>query len=136
MNSLLAGKDSIKILFIRPPYHLWPIINESDNFLMPLSFPCLAAYLKERIENIEVKVIDCLPLKIGWNSLKSIIQDEKPDVVGVGDKVCYMHEGMKVVKMVKEINPKTITVAGGHFHSHLPEYSLKNYRDLDFIIRY
>lgn len=135
-KSAIFKKDNIKILFIRPPYHLWPIINESDNFLLPLAYPCLGAYLKQRMRGVEVKVIDCLPLRIGWKSLRRIIAEEKPDIVGVGDKVCYMHEGMKAVKMAKEINPKVITIAGGHFHSHLPEYSLNNFPDLDFIIRF
>ena len=66
MPNSLAGKDKIKVLFVRPPCHLWPIVNESDNFLLPLSFPCLGAYLKKHCINVEVKVIDCLPLKIGW----------------------------------------------------------------------
>ena len=136
MKTELLGKDRIKILFIRPPYHLWPIINESDNFLLPLAYPCLGAYLKQKTKGIEIKVIDCLPLRIGWKSLRRMIAEERPDVVGVGDKVCYMHEGIKAVKMAKEINPEVITIAGGHFHSHLPEYSLKNCPELDFIVRF
>ena len=33
----------MKILLIRPPRYLWPFINESDNFLLPLGLPCLAS---------------------------------------------------------------------------------------------
>jgi len=136
MKTTILGKDKIKILFVRPPYHLWPIINESDNFLLPLGLPCLAAYLRQNLKNVEVKVIDCLPLKIGWRTLENIIGQEKADIIGVGDKVCYMHEGTKVLKIAKALNPDTITLGGGHFHSHLPEYSLKNFPELDFIVRY
>lgn len=135
-NSALRGKDTIKVLFIRPPYHLWPIINESDNFLMPLNFPCLSAYLKEKMEGVEIKAVDCLPLRVGWRSLREIIIREKPDVVGVGDKVCYYKEGMRAIKLAKELNPEVVTVAGGHFHSNLPEYSLNNFPHLDYVIRY
>lgn len=136
MNTPILGKENIKIIFIRPPYHLWPIINESDNFLLPLAYPCLGAYLKREMEGIEVKVIDCLPLKIGWKSLREIIAREKPDIVGVGDKVCYAHEGIKALQIAKELNPGVVTIAGGHFHSHLPKYSLDTYPSLDFIVRY
>ncbi len=136
MKTSVFGKKNIKIVFVRPPYHLWPIINESDNFLLPLAYPCLGAFLKQRMVGIEVKVIDCLPLKIGWKSLREIIAREKPDVVGVGDKVCYAHEGIKVVQMAKELNPGVITIAGGHFHSHLPKYSLEMFTCLDFVVRY
>ena len=45
----LLGKDRIHVLFIRPPRHFWPIINESDNFLLPLGYPTLAAYLREHL---------------------------------------------------------------------------------------
>ncbi|MBL7197195.1 MAG: cobalamin-dependent protein [Candidatus Omnitrophica bacterium] len=135
-QSPLFGKDKIKILFLRPPYHLWPIINESDNFLLPLAYPCLGAYLKQKMRGVEIKVIDCLPLRIGWKSLRRIIAEENPDVVGVGDKVCYMHEGIKALKMAKEVRPDVITIAGGHFHSHLPKYSLEHFPDLDYIVRF
>ena len=130
------NQDRIKIIFVRPPCHLWPIINESDNFLMPLSFPCLSAYLKEKMEDITVKVIDCLPLKIGYKSLYRILQNENPHVVGVGDSLPYVYEGLKVLRIAKAINPEIITIAGGHFHSHLPRYSLENFPEIDFIVRY
>jgi len=44
-TSALAGKDRIRVLFVRPPYHVWPILNESDQFLLPLAqlVPRLAA---------------------------------------------------------------------------------------------
>lgn len=93
----------MKILFIRPPAHLWPIINESDNFLLPLAFPCLSAYLKREMRDVSVKVIDCLLLKIGYRSLWAILQAERPDVVAVGDSLPYVLEGLRVLKMAKDL---------------------------------
>lgn len=135
-TSVLAGKDRIKVLFVRPPYHVWPILNESDQFLLPLAYPCISGYLKSRMQNVEIKVIDCLPLRIGWKSLRRLIEAERPDVLAVGDKCVYVHEGFKVVKMAKEINPDVVTVAGGHFHSHSAEYSLGKCPELDVVVRY
>ncbi|MDM8552167.1 radical SAM protein [Desulfobacterales bacterium HSG2] len=132
----ILNRDALKIIFVRPPCHLWPIINESDNFLMPLSFPSLSAYLKQEMQGVSIKVIDCLPLKIGYKSLRKILEDEKPDVVGVGESLPYIYEGLKVLKIAKELNPDVVTIAGGHFHSHMPQYSLNNYPELDFIVRY
>jgi len=133
---MAKSRDIKKIMFVRPPGKLWPIINESDNFLLPLGFPCLAAYLRERMPDLEIQIIDCLPLQIGWSSLRQIIAREKPDVFGVGDMIVYMKEGMRACKLAKEIAPDVITVAGGHFHSHLPEYSFENYPELDYIVRW
>jgi anaerobic magnesium-protoporphyrin IX monomethyl ester cyclase len=132
----MLSRDPLKVLFIRPPSHLWPIINESDNFLMPLSFPSLSAYLKREMPGIVVKIIDCLPLQIGFKSLEQLMRWENPDVVGVGDSLPYVEEGMRVLRLAKAINPSVVTVAGGHFHSHMPEYSLGNYAQLDYIVRY
>lgn len=132
----LLGKEKISVLLVRPPNYLWPIINESDNFLLPLGFPCLAAYLREKMTGVSVEILDCPPLKIGWKTLAGIIRDKRPDVLGVGDMICYMHEGMKLVRLAKEIDPRIVTVAGGHFHSALPDYSLANYPELDYVVRW
>lgn len=132
----MPGLQTVKILLVRPPAHLWPIINESDNFLMPLSFPSLSAYLKREMPDVQVKIVDCLPLQVGYTSLARIMKEEKPTVVGVGDSLPYVQEGMKVLKMAKEMNPDVITIAGGHFHSHMPQYSLTQFPQLDYIVRY
>ncbi len=132
----VAAKGIRKIMFVRPPGRLWPIINESDNFLLPLGFPCLAAYLRDRMPEIEIKIIDCLPLQIGWKSLRRIIREYQPDVFGVGDMIIYMQEGIRACQIAKEEAPGVVTVGGGHFHSHMPEYSLNQYPVLDYIIRW
>ncbi|MBM4353459.1 MAG: radical SAM protein [Deltaproteobacteria bacterium] len=136
MKNPLHGKDRIKLLYIRPPSHLWPIINESDNFLPPLNFPSLAAYIRRETTGIEQKIIDCMPHKIGWKSLYKVLADEKPDVVAVGDMIVYAHEGMRACRMAKELNPQVVTIGGGVFHSHMPEYSFNTFPHLDYIVRY
>jgi len=124
-----------KIILVRPPRYLWPFINESDNFLLPLGLPCIAAAIRERLFNVEVKVIDCPPLKIGWQTLGKILQKEKPDVVGAGEEALYHHEALRLFKLAKEINPKVITIAGGHFFSWMIDYSLTNF-PIDIIVRF
>jgi len=124
-----------KILFIRPPRYMWPVINESDNFLLPLSYPCLASVLKKYIKDLEVKIIDCLPLKIGWKSLGRILSEEKPDFVGVGEEALCHHESVKALRLAKMIRPEVITITGGHFFSNMVEYSLNNY-PVDYIVKY
>jgi len=125
-----------KILFIRPPAHLWPILNESDNFLLPLAFPCMAAYLRQHRPDLELKFIDCLPLKIGWTKLRQVIAREKPDMVAVGEGTVYMKEGMRALELARELDPDVVTVAGGHFHSHMPEYTLEQFPFVDFVVMY
>ena len=132
----LFGKEKIKILLIRPPGFLWPIVNESDNFLLPLGLPSIAAYLREHVPGAQPEIIDCCPMKYGWKTLTKLIREKKPDIVSVGDMICYVKEGVRTLKIAKELNPDTVTIAGGHFHSFMTDYSLKNYPWLDYIVRW
>ena len=124
-----------KILLIRPPRYLWPFINESDNFLLPLGLPCIAASIRAAFPEIAVKIIDCPPLKIGWKSLREIIKKEQPDIVGAGEEALYHHEAVRLFALAKELNPRTVTVAGGHFFSWMYESSLSGH-PIDYIVRF
>ncbi|MFA4989052.1 MAG: hypothetical protein WC572_05560, partial [Candidatus Omnitrophota bacterium] len=70
-----------KVILIRPPRYLWPFINESDNLLLPLGLPCLAGEIRAKIPGVQIKIIDCPPLKIGWKSLEAILRQERPDMI-------------------------------------------------------
>ncbi len=137
--SELQDKDKMKtlkkVVLVRPPRYLWPFINESDNFLLPLGLPSIAAAIREKVPGVEVKIIDCPPLKIGWSSLKGILQKENPDIVGAGEEALYHHEAVKLFELAKELNPKVITMAGGHFFSWMTDYSFAQY-PIDIIVRF
>jgi len=124
-----------KIILVRPPRYLWPFINESDNFLLPLGLPCIASVIREKSPQIEVKIIDCPPLKIGWNSLKRMLAEEMPDFIGAGEEALYHHEAAKLFEVAKAINPRVINIAGGHFFSWMLEYSFNKYA-IDVIVRF
>jgi anaerobic magnesium-protoporphyrin IX monomethyl ester cyclase len=131
----ILTKKMKKILLIRPPRFLWPFINESDNFLLPLGLPCLAGEIRARLPDMEVKIIDCPPLKIGWKSLGRIIKEERPDMVGAGEEALYSHEAIRLFGLAKEIDPAIITVAGGHFFSWMVDYTFDK-APIDFIVRF
>ncbi len=122
-------------MFLRPPRHFWPIINESDNFLLPLGYPCLAAYLRERMKNVEVEILDCCALKVGWKSLERKLTEIKPDVICIGELTVYYKEGLRAFELAKRIDPECVTVAGGYFYSAMPEWTLRHCLALDFVIR-
>jgi len=124
-----------KMLLVRPPRYIWPFINESDNFLLPLGLPCIAAAVRAKLPAVEVKIIDCPPLKIGWRTLREILQQEKPDIVGAGEEALYHHEAASLFRLAKEINPEVITIGGGHFFSWMVDYSLSNF-PIDVIVRF
>ncbi|MBU4478016.1 MAG: B12-binding domain-containing radical SAM protein [Candidatus Omnitrophica bacterium] len=123
----------MKVLLIRSPRYYWPFINEYDNYLLPQSLPALAAVLRQA--GVCVKVVDCMPIKMGWKSLYNFIKNENPDVVGVGDsESMYVDEAIKVFKIAREINLRITTIAGGAHFSNLAHESLNQYA-IDFIVR-
>lgn len=129
------GLEMKKLLLVRPPRYLWPFINESDNFLLPLGMPCLAGAVRQWVPEIEVKVVDCLPLKMGWRSLEKTIEEEKPDFIGAGEESLYHHEAVRLFHVAKNLNPDVVTIAGGHFFSWMVQKSLNEF-PIDYIVRF
>jgi len=122
----------MKVLLINPPRYYWPYLSEGDNYILPQALPCLAAILREN--NIDVKPIDCLPLKMGWKTLERTIEKEQPDVVGVTtSETMFTPEGVKLCELAKKIDPSIKTVAGGAHFSNLAEESVSEY-PIDFIV--
>ncbi len=132
----IRGKAALRVLFLRPPRHYWPIINEDDNFLLPLAYPTLAAYLRARMENVEVEILDCCAQRVGWKSLGPLLESRRPDVVAIGEKVVYAHEAMRAFKLARQVLPEVVTVGGGHIFSALPEWSFRECAELDWIVRF
>lgn len=124
-----------KFILVRPPRYLWPFVNESDNFLLPLGLPSIAAAVMRDVPDIEMKIIDCPPLKIGWKTLGEILRKEKPDFVGAGEEALYHEEAFRLFSLTKEIHPESVTIAGGHFFSWMVEYGL-NHPALDVVVRF
>ncbi len=132
----LQGKERIRVLFVRPPHHYWPIINQSDNFLIPLNYPTLAAWLREKLDFVDVQILDCCVEQVGYASLAREIRRRRPDVVGIGDKVVYAHDAMRAFDVVKSVDPGIVTVGGGHIFTHEPEWALRKCEGLDYVIRF
>lgn len=126
----------LKVLFLRPPRHYWPILNESDNFLLPLGNPALAAHLRANMEHVEMEILDCCLDGIGWSSLREVLRDIRPHVLCIGEKTVYGHEGMRAFTLCREVSPDTVCVAGGHLYSALPEWTLEKCPAVDFVGRY
>jgi len=123
----------MKVLLVKPPRFLWPYLSEDDNILLPQALPCLASVLREN--DIEVKIVDCVPLKIGWNSLRNILAKERPHVVGISEsETMWSHEGIKASQLAKELDPDVTVVAGGNHFSNLPEETLKT-GSVDFVVK-
>jgi radical SAM superfamily enzyme YgiQ (UPF0313 family) len=108
-------------------------MEEFENFLMPQALLYLGTILKEN--DIKVEVLDCCAEKVGWKSLRKVIERKRPDIICAGSETCNVHEDGKLFKITKEIDPEIITIAGGVHHSNMVEDSLNRFM-IDFIVRW
>lgn len=105
----------MRVLLVQPPRKYWPFTSEGDNFLLQQALPALAGALREA--GIEVHVLDCMPLHIGWRSLYDELQRINPTVICSGENhALYSSEAMRFFKLAKQACPDAVTVGGGgHF---------------------
>jgi anaerobic magnesium-protoporphyrin IX monomethyl ester cyclase len=109
---------------------IWPE-GYDIKYVLPISF----GYLKSNLDKKhEIKILDCSLNKIDSNSeeLKKFFLEFKPDIVGVS---CWSNtylEGIKILKIAKEINPNVITVMGGAHVTCYPNEAIKH-TEIDFI---
>ena len=103
---------------------MWPILSEADNFLIPLGYLCLAAALRESMPDVELKLVDCPVERIGWASLKKLLEEWQPDMVCAGDEAIYVHETARLFHTARELNPGVVNVGGGYTLPHVPEWAI------------
>ncbi len=127
----------MRIAIVQPPRLYWAFINDYDNFMVPQAPPALAAVA--RAAGHEVVVLDCLPLKLGWKSLEAELRRLRPDVVAAGENhAVYSHEVVKLMGLVKSIDPSIHTVVGGTHFAFLDSWYLGGRHDtpaIDCIVR-
>jgi anaerobic magnesium-protoporphyrin IX monomethyl ester cyclase len=99
-------------------------MSEGDNYLLPQGLACLAAVL--RAEGHEVRVLDCLPLRMGWQSLARALREARPDIVGCGENhALYVDEALKFFRLCREVVPEARRIAGGAHFTNLPRRYLE-----------
>lgn len=113
----------MRVLIVQPPRKYWPFTSEGDNFLLQQALPTLAAPLREA--GMDVQVIDCMPLHIGWRSLADEIKRIDADVICCGENhALYASEALRFFRMCKEVSPRSKTLAGGgHFTNLAHRYA-------------
>ena len=120
------------VLLVSTPRHYWPFVSADDNFVVPQALVYLAAHARDA--GLSVGIVDCMPIKMGWRSLADTIREKRPKVVAVGENhALYSHEAFKCFRMVKEIDPSIVTVAGGAHFAHLYDAALLD-PCLDYVV--
>lgn len=119
-------------LFVRPPRAIWPFNGPSTAFWPPLAFASLAAALRESVRDLDVAILDCPSVEMGWKSLARELENRRPAFVGIGEEAVSAHEGLRLAAIAKWLGAKVI--AGGCTFGNLAEEVLSTGL-VDLIVR-
>lgn len=80
-----------------------------------------------------VELIDLRRLK-GWDDFKRVVREKSPDIAGVTMMSLDYNYALRCVALVKEVDKKIITVAGGIHPSICPEAVLAD-KNVDYVLK-
>ncbi len=127
-----------KILLINTPQYNTLKAGIEDDFIDIIGYypPLGLLYLGTVLENngFEVKIIDCVPMKIGYEQLENEIEKFSPYAVGITTFTTSMVDVLLTAKLVKKVNNKIHTIIGGHHATLYPKESIK-YNNIDYILQ-
>jgi radical SAM superfamily enzyme YgiQ (UPF0313 family) len=103
----------MRILLIQPPPGTNSFVSKSG-IPEPLALEILAA----TIPHHDVKIFD---MRLDRQPLRKQLEDFQPNVIGVGCLTAGYYECVKLLEAIKQIDPKIITVVGGHHPTVMPQ---------------
>lgn len=116
----------MRFLLVNPFY---PI---DENPSPPLGIAYLAAALERA--DIEVRVLDLVVFPYSKGMLEDLLNDFKPDMVGITAVTMTFDAAAAVLKDVKDIAPEIKTVIGGPHATFCIEEIMQDYPAVDFIV--
>ncbi len=122
-----------KVLFIEPPRNYWFVMGEY--LPPPTTLLILSAFLEKELPDLEIEVVDCQARKFSWNDLEKYIESSNPSMVLTSGFTCNAYSCARTAEITKKINPNIITVVGGIHFSFVPEESLIDFPEIDYIVR-
>ncbi len=122
-----------KILFVEPPRIYWFVMGEY--LPPPTTLLILAAYIERELPGIEIEVLDCQAENMNWQGLEKYIESSNPSMVLTSGFTCNTYSCARAVEIAKTVNKDIITVVGGIHFSSVPEESLIDFPEIDYIIR-
>ncbi|MDP7197944.1 MAG: cobalamin-dependent protein, partial [SAR202 cluster bacterium] len=114
----------MKILLINPPWFEGSILDNLVSNNPPMGLAYIAAVL-EKGGYKDTIVRDMKVSKIPIDKTGKLIDDFKPDIVGIRSATGQITSVIKMIRIIKSIDPNIICVLGGSHPSVLPEKTLK-----------
>jgi anaerobic magnesium-protoporphyrin IX monomethyl ester cyclase len=122
------------VLFVEPPKDIWFVMGEY--LPPPYGIIQLAAYLEKEAKDVEVEVLDCNAQHVDWRDMEKKIESSNPDIVASSSlATCNAYVVVRTLETAKRVNRNIITVTGGQHFTATAEESLREYPEIDFIVR-
>lgn len=128
LECLSPEDEMMDVLLVNPRFN-----GKSE--IPPLGLVSLAAPLLERDMKVSVLDLDILSEKEADVSLKRVLEEERPSIVGVTSLSDSFESAMAVCKAVKCQNTDTLTVLGGIHATVLSGAILDDQENLDMVVR-
>ncbi|MFH0986179.1 MAG: radical SAM protein [Candidatus Omnitrophota bacterium] len=111
----------------------WTLGIKDVGYYQPLGLLYIATFLKKSQPDIELKVVDAASPDMPYAELRERIRAFAPDIVGIAAYTHTFIDSLKVSRIVKEIDLKTVVILGGHHLSYYPVETL-HHESIDYII--
>ncbi|MGP3667039.1 MAG: B12-binding domain-containing radical SAM protein [Candidatus Bathyarchaeota archaeon] len=118
-----------RVLLVNPPCFDVELYSTAGFVAPPLGLAYLAAVLEKNCYNVEI--LDLPALNIGLDIFKKIIERRPLDIVGVTATTSTINSAYKIIKIVKQISPETLTVLGGAHVTFVPERTMNECPQID-----
>ncbi|MEE9440945.1 MAG: radical SAM protein, partial [Candidatus Thermoplasmatota archaeon] len=122
-----------KILFVEPPRNYWFVMGEY--LPPPTSLLILAAYIERELPDIEIEILDCQGEQISWDGLEKSIESYDPSIVITSGFTCNAYTCARTAEIAKTVDEGIVTIVGGIHFSSVPEESLIDFPEIDYIVR-
>ncbi len=123
----------LKILFVEPPKDYWFLMGEY--LPPPTALLVLAAYIEQRLPDIEISILDCQAEEKDFEGVRQYIESFSPTIVASSGFTCNAYTCARVAEITKKVNEDIVTIVGGQHFSFTPEESLNDFPEIDYIIR-
>ena len=134
-----SGDNTVDVLFVNPPSPDGSIYirdidrsgryTREDTIWPQANLAYLAAVMDDRYS---VDLIDCIAERMTWSEFEAYLANKKPNYIVTNVISSIVSNDVKVADIAKGINAKTIAI-GPHVTA-LPEETLREYTNLDFVI--
>jgi radical SAM superfamily enzyme YgiQ (UPF0313 family) len=122
-----------RLLFVEPPKDYWFLMGEY--LPPPTGLLALAAYVERELPEINITVLDCQAERRSWKGMADFIEDLRPDVVAASGFTCNAYGCARVAEEAKRVDAQILTVLGGQHFTALAEESLREFPEIDLIVR-